>query len=261
MRRQVGILGAGVMGNAIAERLVPDVSVYIYDHKEIDRRSPARREGITVIESVSELTERADVLFIAVQPKDLRVVSDSLSPFLRDRHRIVSILAGTTLDVLRSHFPETRLFRTMPNLLLTRGKGVFGIVDDPSYDRDERGEMENLLSPLGEVVRLDEGVMDAFSALTGSGPAFICLIIEAMIDAGISLGLKEHEALHYALRTVEGTAGFLREEGTFPETLRRRISSPGGTTIEGLNELEHQKVRSGIIKCLRACHQKAKTLR
>ena len=256
----IGIIGCGVMGGAIARIASHHHNVILHDHKKTNATPLAREIGAKVELDLGKLSEGSDVVILAVKPKDLKVISEPIASHLSKGQLVVSILAGITLETLQMHFPNSTVFRVMPNLPLVCGHGMLGIVDDPEVKNEEKHRVEEALKGLGTISWMNEGLMNAFTALTSSNPAFIYLIIEAMVEAGVSLGFKADMALEYVLKTLEGSVALLKTSGVSPTELKMRITSPGGATIAGLNELESQGVRAGIIAGLKACYRRAEEM-
>lgn len=256
----IGIIGCGVMGGAIARIVSHHHHVILHDHKKTNAAPLSKEIGAKVELDLAVLAQASDVVVLAVKPKDLKTISEQIAPHLDKGKLVVSILAGVTLETLQKHFQSTTVFRVMPNLPLVCGHGMLGIADDPTVNQEEKHRVEEALQGLGMISWMKEGLMNAFTALTSSNPAFIYLIIEAMVEAGVSLGFRADTALEYVLKTFEGSVALLKSSGVSPTELKMRITSPGGATIAGLNELEKEGVRAGIIAGLKACYRKAEEM-
>lgn len=257
---KVGIIGCGVMGGAIASRLSKCHEVFLQDHKEANAKLLSSKTGARILLDLGELTHRVEIIILAVKPKDFKIVSEKIAPHLKKNHLVISILAGVPLETLQIHFPLTSVFRVMPNLPLICGHGMLGIADDPSVDALLKQKVEEILKELGTIFWLQEKLMNAFTALTSSNPAFIYLIVEAMVEAGVTLGFKADLSLEFVLETIEGSVALLRESELSPSELKMRVTSPGGATIAGLNELENQGVRSGITQGIKRCYERAEEM-
>lgn len=254
---RVGVVGCGVMGGAMARIVAKNHEVLLYDHKKTNSEPLGNEIGGKVCDSMEELGKEADVVILAVKPKQAAEVADELDPLLNNSTLLLSILGGVTLEALEELFSTPKVFRMMPNLPLLCGKGVIAIVDDEEHTDEEKSKVEEVLQGMGKTAWLQESLMNAFAALVGSSPAFVYLFIEAMTEAGISLGFKANQALDFVLDTIEGSVELLRQSNSNTQELRWQISSPGGTTIAGLNELEAYNVRHGVIRGVQRTSEKA----
>ncbi|MGE0199072.1 MAG: pyrroline-5-carboxylate reductase [Simkaniaceae bacterium] len=257
---KVGIIGCGVMGSALAQTIVKNHEVTLYDHKKENAEPLGKKVGAPVATSLEKLAKGVEVVILAVKPKDVEKVADDLDPLLQNDTLLLSILSGTPLQRLKELFSNPKIFRLMPNLPILCGKGMIGVVEEEEHLEEDKIKVEKTLKGLGTITWFKEPLMNAFIALTGSNPAYIYLIIEAMVEAGISMGFKAAQAQEFILETFEGAVALLRHSKSLPEELRWRISSPGGTTIAGLNELEAHNVRYGIIRGIQRTQEKAQEM-
>jgi pyrroline-5-carboxylate reductase len=256
---KVAIIGCGVMGAAFAKHFAKEHTVFLCDQEKRRRERLAEEIGGKPIEKMSEAIKEAEVVLLAVKPKDMAEVAKATHTEFSKEKLLMSILAGTSLSLLRKSFFAT-ILRLMPNLALTCGEGVIGLVDDGHLSEEEKKNAEELLKGLGLLAWLPESKIEALTALAGSGPAFIFVIIEALIEGGISMGFNAEEAREFALKTIEGATSLLRATGKHPAELKWNVASPAGTTIAGLNEMEASGVRSGIIQTLHATYLRAKEI-
>lgn len=248
---KIAVVGCGVMGGAIARQTSRYHQVLLYDHKTENSFPLAKEIGAEAHDQPEQVISEADAVILAIKPKDLAKVAMVIAPFLTSAQFLLSILAGTPLETLKGHFSKPTVFRLMPNLPLLCGKGMIGVVEEAEVTPASKGRVEEVLQGLGEVTWLKESQMNAFTALTGSNPAYIYVIIESMVAAGVELGFKSDAALELILQTFEGSVALLRELQTTPEKLKKQIASPGGATIAGLNEMEAQRLRFGMIQTLK----------
>lgn len=257
---KVGVIGAGNMGEAIVSGLMKsglkrgDVS--IAEVLEERRKYMSKTYGVEVHGSAKEL--EVDVLFLVVKPKDALGVLRELD--VPEGMVLVSSVAGLSIERIEQ-VVKGQVVRMMPNLACGVGEGAIAVckgsrVSDESY----RMVME-LLKGLGRVVELEEELFDAVTGLSGSGPAFVLTFIEAMSGAGVKLGIPRGESLLLSAQTVLGTAKVLLESGDHPARLRDRISTPSGTTIEGLIELEKGNFRATVINAVLKAAERARELR
>jgi pyrroline-5-carboxylate reductase len=262
----IGLIGAGNMASAMVDGFVradPARASRIIVSDRGSGRAAALGvlRGVTVAASNRELVERADLVIVAVKPIDVERVLREVSGLITPERAVVSIAAGVATTTLETIVDEdVPVFRAMPNvgvrvcsgtLCFANGRFAGGVAETAVLD---------WLALLGTVVRLEERLFDAATALAGSGPAFLGLIIEAFEDAGIVSGLSAAKARELILSTMVGTAGLLDEFGLSCSDLRRTVTSPGGTAAAGLAQMERAGVRSGIIDGVLAAMRRASEL-
>ncbi len=249
----LGSIGAGNMAGAMIEgwlRADPSLAerVLVTDRGSGRAARLAERLGVQHVADNAELVRRADVLLIAVKPIDVERVLRDASALIDADTAVVSVAAGvatTTLEnVLEQGVP---LFRCMPNVGVKVGAGTLCFANGPFTGSDAETRVLGWLDQLGTVVKLEERLFDAATALAGSGPAFLGLVIEAFEDAGITSGLSASTARALILSTMVGTANLLDETAISCSDLRRMVTSPGGTAAAGLAQMERSSVRGGII--------------
>lgn len=267
--KQVGIIGCGVMGKALAERLVEaqaiSAPIFLYDHHQAKAADLAAKLGEgqgVALATPKELLQNAEQLFIAVKPKEFPPCALHIQGHLHAGHTIYSVMTGVTTQALSQLLAPAAVLRLMPNLALRCGSAVIAIAQNtPLYtDLKQRHSIEAFLQPLGELFWMDEQHMEALTALTGSGPAFFLIFLEAMVEAAISLGFDAKTALKLCCQTVKGSVDLLNKEGGTPQELIWQIASPGGTTIAGIVELEKCAMRYGVISAFSAACRRAQQL-
>ncbi len=255
---KIGVIGCGHMGSSMAKQLAKSHQIAVYDkypekisfHKDFPQ--------IKICNELHEAVSQADLILLFVKPHDLHSAAEQLKRYLNPHHILVSGLAGTSIAHLKQVFGEKNLIlRMMPNLAVEYGQGVVGFAESPHIDLDVKELITLGFSGLGLVLWLPEDKIDALTALASSGPAFIMIFIEAMIDAGIALGLTSTDAEQIVLTTLTGTVSLLQHTGKHPGELRWQVSSPAGTTIAGTLALEEANLRSGIIKTFLAAYNRA----
>ncbi len=256
----IAIIGCGNMGAGIAKSLHTYHQLTLYDRYPAAAQSLARQIPATVCQELVSAVEEADLIVLAVKPQNLSDISDQLAPLLKPHQILVSILAGTTYASLKQVFPHSIVVRMMPNLALIHGKGVIGLVENPILSEKQKLLLQALFEPLGAVYWLPESKIDALTALTGSGPAFVFVLVEAMIEAGIYMGFQASDAKLLTLQMLKGSIALLEESDKHPGELKWQITSPGGTTIEGLKTLEDYAIRSGILHTFLASFNRTKNL-
>jgi pyrroline-5-carboxylate reductase len=255
---KIAVIGCGHMGSSMAKKLSQSHAVAVYDKHPEKIVFSQDFSQIKICRDPQEATAHADLILLFVKPRDLENAAVQLRPHLHSHQILLSGLAGTSIAHLKQVFGEKNLIlRMMPNLAVEYGQGVVGFVESPNIDRDLKERISIAFADLGLILWLPEDKIDALTALAGSGPAFILIFIEAMIDAGIALGLTSRDARQIALQTIAGTHALMEHTGKHPGELRWQVSSPAGMTIAGTLALEEANVRAGIIKTFLAAYNKA----
>jgi pyrroline-5-carboxylate reductase len=262
----IGFLGAGKMATALAKgfvqgKLAAGGNLMASDHLEAARAKFAQEVGARTTAVNLEVARFAPVLFLAVKPDQVNEVLDEIRPEFGEKHLLISIAAGVPLARLQAHLPAgARVIRVMPNTpaLVGAAAAAFAL---GQATRPEDGQLaQKLLSSVGVAFQIKESLLDAVTGLSGSGPAYAFLIIEALSDGGVAAGLPRDMATKLAAQTLLGSARLLMETGLHPGALKDMVASPGGTTIEGLHELEKAGVRAALISAVRAAAEKSKKL-
>jgi len=264
LSQRFGFVGAGKMASALARGFV---TAGLTEASRITAFDPVRPAadafaqacGGRIVASNAEVAQ-ADVIFLAVKPQQIKTVCSDLGGAV-DGRLIVSIAAGVTLGVLAQCLDRgARLVRVMPNTPSLIGRGASAYSLGPGATSDDGALVERLLGAVGRAYRLDEKLLDAVTGLSGSGPAFVYLIIEALSDGGVRMGLPRDVALGLAAQTVLGSAAMVLETGEHPGVLKDQVTSPGGTTIAGLQALEAGAVRGDLIAAVEAATRRAMEL-
>jgi pyrroline-5-carboxylate reductase len=260
----VAIFGAGVMGETLLAGLLragrPAAELMVTE-KRPDRADELRaRHGVDVVSNVEAAT-KADTLVFVVKPQDMGPLCDEIAEHVRPGALVVSLAAGITTEFLESRLPEgSAVVRVMPNTPALVDQGMAAVSGGAHCDEAHLAEAEELLRAVGKVVRLDEKHLDAVTAISGSGPAYIFYVAEAMIEAGVFLGLPRSTATELVVQTFYGSATMLRETGEHPSVLRENVTSPGGTTVAALRTLDDHKVRAAFISALEAARDRSHDL-
>jgi pyrroline-5-carboxylate reductase len=259
-RRGLAIIGGGKIGEALLSGLVrrggPD-GILVCERSPERAAQLAERYGIPALD-LAEAAARARVLLLAVKPQDIDSLLDLLAPHVTADHLVVSVAAGVPTSRIEGVLPAgTPVVRVMPNTPALVDAGMSVISAGAHATDDHLDEAEALLSPVGEVRRVPEKQQDAVTALSGSGPAYFFFLVEAMIDAGILLGLPRTLAADLIVQTALGAAVMLRDSGEHPVQLREAVSSPGGTTIAAVRELERHGVRAALMAAIEAAYARS----
>jgi pyrroline-5-carboxylate reductase len=259
----VAIIGAGVMGETLLSGLIRggrDVADLMVGEKRPDRAAELREKyGVTVVPNTEAAA--AETVVLVVKPQDMADVLTEIAPLLRAGQLVVSLAAGITTRAIEKHIPDgVAVVRVMPNTPALVDEGMAAISAGSHCDDAHLEVAEQLLSTTGRVVQVPEKQQDAVTAISGSGPAYLFFVVEAMIEAGVHLGLPRTTATELVVQTVVGSAKLLRETGTHPTVLREQVTSPGGTTAAAIRELEDHKVRAAFITAMEAARDRSVSL-
>lgn len=266
--KKFGLIGGGVMGEALLSRLI---SCEIYQPSEVivseplsERRTYLEQEYkiLAIADSSMAFVQATEVVFLAIKPQIFSAIAQELAGVIESGNKplIVSILAGVPLKQLEAAFPGLPVIRAMPNTPATVGAGMTAICCG-AYTKAKHTEIaKKLFMAVGEVAEVPEHLMDAVTGLSGSGPAYVALMIEALADGGVAAGLPRAIASTLALQTVLGTAQLLQDSKMHPAVLKDKVTSPGGTTIAGITKLEQAAFRSALIEAVKAATKRSQEL-
>jgi pyrroline-5-carboxylate reductase len=260
----IAVLGTGKMGEALlsgllrAGRPAAEVAAVV--------RRPGRAEelraayGVPVL-SVAEAAQKADTLVLAVKPQDMGRMLDEVAGLVSSSQLLISIAAGITTAYIEQRLPvEVPVVRVMTNTPALVDEAM-SVISAGSYAGEQHLRLaEEFLAPLGKVTRIPEYQQDAATALSGSGPAYVFYLVEAMVDAGVLLGMPRQTALEMVAQTVYGAATMLRDSGEHPVILRDAVTSPAGTTIAAVRELEKHGVRAAFLAAIEAARDRGREL-
>jgi pyrroline-5-carboxylate reductase len=260
----VAILGAGVMGETLASGLIRagrETRDLLLTERRPDRAAELREKyGVEVVTNL-EAAKRAETLVLVVKPQDMTQLLEEIAGEVRAGQLVISLAAGITTQLIESRLAEgVAVVRVMPNTPALVDEGMAAIAPGTHCDDAHLDEAEQLLRSVGRVVHVPEYQLDAVTAISGSGPAYLYFVVEAMIEAGVHLGLPRSTATELVVQTVVGSAKMLRETGEHPIVLRERVTSPGGTTAAAVRELEDHKVRAAFMTALEAARDRSRAL-
>ncbi len=260
----VAILGAGVMGETVVSGLVRSgrsPGDLMLSERRSERAAELReRYGVAVVGNVEAAT-KADTLVLVVKPQDMTDLLDEIAPVVRAGQLVISLAAGITTALIESRLPDgVAVVRVMPNTPALVDEGMAAISRGSHCDESHLAEAEALMVGTGKVIRVPERQQDAVTAISGSGPGYIFFVVEAMIEAGVHLGLPRSTAAELVVQTVVGSAKLLRDTGEHPVVLRERVTSPGGTTAAALRQLEDHKVRAAFLVAIEAARDRSRAL-
>lgn len=260
----VAVLGAGVMGETLLSGLLRagrPVERLVVSERRPERVSELREKyGVQVLDNASAAAA-AEVVVLVVKPQDMTTVLDDVRDHIAPGTLVVSLAAGITTTFLEQRLPPgTPVVRVMPNTPALVDEGMAAISPGAHCDEAHLGQAEALLRSCGRVVRLAEQHLDAVTAVSGSGPAYVFYVVEAMIEAGVLLGLPRTTSTELVVQTLYGAATMLRETGVHPTVLREQVSSPAGTTIAALRELDDHRVRAAFLTAMEAARDRSREL-
>lgn len=262
----IGFLGAGKMATALARGflnagLASPASLVASDPYEAARGAFARDTNAKATASNADVLRAARVLVLAVKPDQVNDVLAEAKPLFTAEHLLISIAAGVPIARLEAGLPAgSRVVRVMPNTPAFVGASASAYALGQSATSDDGALAQRLFSSVGLALPVKESMLDAVTGLSGSGPAYVFLILEALSDGGVAMGLPRDVATRLAAQTLLGSAKLLLETGQHPGALKDMVTSPGGTTIEGLHELEKAGLRGALINAVRAATEKSKKL-
>jgi len=264
--KKVGFVGAGNMGEALIRGLVesgavPPDAILATDVRAERTRDLAKRFGIKALDDNVALVRSAEVVILAVKPQIMEPVLREIEPALTARPLLLSIAAGVPTAKIRAVLGAyPRLIRVMPNTPALVLEGVTALARGPGLDADDLDTAREIFAAVGRVVVVEETLMDAVTGLSGSGPAYVAIVIEALADGGVRVGLDRATAMTLATRTVLGAARLLSDTGMHPGALKDMVASPGGTTIAGVAALEEGGLRTTLIRAVERATERSREL-
>ncbi len=259
--KTVGFIGTGNMGSALARAAVKSKAA---DRLLLSNRttSKAQRLAEEIGADVSDnrtVASESDYLFIAVKPQMLEEMSSGILDVLKareDRFVIISMVAGKDLAYLKELFGNRPVIRIMPNIPVAAGSGVTLFTTTEEVSPEEKEFFKRLLAASGTVSEIEERLLDAATGITGCGPAYAAMFIEALADGAVACGLPRRQAVEYAALMLKGTSALLLESGEHPGALKDRVCSPGGSTIQGVRSLEKSAFRAAVMNAVIAAWEK-----
>jgi len=255
---KVSVIGAGMIGGAVAKALSEAGHEVTATRRNLQKAKWLEEYGVTLERDNRKASEWAEVVFIAVKPNKIWKVLDELKGTL-DGKLLVSFAAGISLSLLRRKAGGAKLVRAMPNIAILVKESFTAYAVD-GLDDDDLKTIEELFSTFGKCLLVDEEHMDAITGLSGSGPAYVSVFLESMVYGGLKVGLPREMARLAAAQTLLGTAKLLLESSEHPAEIRDMVITPGGTTIDGVFELEEGRIRTTVMKAIDASTKKSKIL-
>lgn len=265
---KIGLIGCGAMGSALAKGIVERVGidpadVYLFDLNRDRVDELALELNAVGAQNLEELVSQCRQIFICVKPQDIESLLYSIKSMVRQDQIFSSIAAGITINFIESCLPAySKVVRLMPNTPCLLGEGTIAISAGDNVTAAERNQIEALLKSMGITIRIPEYLMDAATGLSGTGPAYVFLFIETMIDAGVAVGFRRDVASEMVIQNIIGSARMLQENNNqHPAELRNSVTSPAGTTTAAMHVLEESGFRSCLLKSVIAATKQAEMLR
>jgi len=264
--KKIGMIGCGKMGaillkGILRRSLVPEGQILVAD--AVKERIEEIRVAYPQIlsEDNKSLVQQVDILILAVKPQNMPVLLSEISTDVHPRQLIISIAAGISIKAIEKHFPgPVRVVRVMPNTPALVGEGATALAAGSSATAEDLETAGRIFDAVGLTVTVSENLMDAVTGLSGSGPGYVFVMLEALADAGVLLGLPRDIALKLAAQTFLGAAKLCLQAGKHPGELKDMVTSPGGTTIAGLKALEEGRLRATLITAVEAAALRSKAL-
>ena len=264
--KQVGILGTGNMGEALIHGLLyghlcrPD-QIFCSDVRPERLKVVREKYGVKTTSHNTEVVKQSEIIILSVKPQIMKQVVDEIAKYLDLSKLIISIAAGVPMDAIESCArKDLKLIRVMPNICVSVREGASAIAGGKHALKEDLMMAKTIFDSVGKSLFIEEDLLDAVTGLSGSGPAYIFLIIDALADAGVKVGLSRDDALILAPQTVLGAAKMLIETGEHPGKLKDMVTSPGGTAIAGLHTLEEGGLRTTLINAVEVATQRSKAL-
>ena len=263
---RLAFVGAGVMAESmiaglLKKGLLPPTRIVASHPREDRRQRLAERFGIAVVESNREAARDADLVLLTIKPQVLQSVMRQLFGHLEENQLVVSVIAGASIETLVQGLGHEAVVRVMPNTPAQIGQGMSVWHATPGVSEEQRRRVQAVLRALGEELEVDEEkYVDMATALSGTGPTYVFLMMEALIDAGVHMGFPRRIAEQIVLQTVSGSVEFARDSGKHMAELRNMVTSPGGTSAEAIYQMEKGGLRTVLSRAVYAAYQRTQTL-
>lgn len=266
LNQQLVVIGGGNMGHALIRgirkaELTPAENITVVDIHEGKLNDLRADYSVRTATDPLPAAADADIIILAVKPQTLNDVIDRIRDAMRPEQLVLSVLAGVEASYIRDRIGRNNpVIRCMPNIAATVDSAASAIAACEPATEEHLKTAEAIFSAVGVVVRVDEGLMDAVTGLSGSGPAYVYMVIEALCDGGVKMGLPRDVAMALATQTVLGAARLVKETGAHPATLRDQVTTPGGTTISAIHELEERGLRAMLISAVVTATERSRSL-
>lgn len=262
----IAFIGAGSMAEAVIagiveQQVLPAQQVFVTNKSDYARLEELqKRYGVALLDPEREALRQADLVVLATKPKDIHQAMADIRPYLKEQAAILSVIAGVSIQTIEEGLGERPIARCMPNTSATIGKSATGVALNAATSEEMRQHILNLLASIGIVKEVKEDDLHAVTALSGSGPAYVYYLAEALEAAAIQKGLSKEISRDLIIQTLEGAAAMLRKTGTEPAELRKHVTSPNGTTEAGLKALERRFFKEAIEECIHCAENRSREL-
>ncbi len=261
---KIGVIGCGNMGEAIVRGIVKSkniksTQIIVSDVDPDKLEMVVEKYNVAGTTSNRRVVENSQIIFLSVKPKDLENTVLPIKDAFKNK-TVISVLAGIKISKIKDLISEATIIRCMPNTPALIGEGAIGVSFEENIDISKKEELIDILKSMGIVVEVNEELMDAVTGLSGSGPAYVFMFIEALIQGGIKEGLSYQQAKELAVQTVLGSARLVKETGEHPSVLRDKVSSPGGTTIYAIHKLEEKSLKDAVISAVSEATKRSREL-
>lgn len=263
--KKIGFIGCGnmasaIVGGIIKSKKISPSDIFVYDVSETAVNNAKENFGVASKASAVELAESSDLIILAVKPQYCGEVIDEIKPKLTSQKILLSIAAGKTIDFLKSHAGDMPIIRTMPNTPALVSEGMTSISQNNLVTANQLNDVKELLETFGKAEVVPESLIDAVIGVSGSSPAYVFIMIEAMADSAVNAGMARDMAYKFVAQAVLGSAKMVLESGKHPAELKDMVCSPGGTTIEAVQKLEETGFRASIMSAINAAVKKSKKM-
>ena len=255
-----GAMAGAIIGGAKANGVIAPQDIYVSDHKEKRCQELKDLYDINAMVGSEGFISKADYVVLAIKPQVADKAINEIKGKLKTGAVVISIVAGLTIDSIQQLLPEQPVVRVMPNTPLSVGEGMSAYALSPEVADEAADDVKKLFEACGKAVEVKEYMLDAVTGLSGSGPAYGFLVIDALSDGGVAAGLPRQTATLLAAQTILGAAKMVLETGKHPDMLRDQVTSPAGTTIAGVRVMEQQGVRGAMIDAVIAAADRSKEL-
>jgi pyrroline-5-carboxylate reductase len=262
MKDSIAVIGAGVIGGSVVKSLLKSGYEGKITVSEIQQEKARELEqlGVTLTSDNRKAARKADVVFLCVKPNVLKTVLKEISKEVEEK-LVVSTAAAVTVNFCKRVVPKAHFVRIMPNVAILVQESFTAYSCDDDVTKEDKEKVKEILGVMGIAMEIEEQYMDAVTAVSGSGPGYISVIIEAIVYAGLKVGLPRDLALISAAQAVLGTAKLVLETGQTPAQIRDNVTTPGGTTIEAIYEVEGSDVRQALMRAVEAATKKSEKIR
>lgn len=257
----LGNMAGAMIGGIVAKQLVSASDIIGSDHAEEKKKQAKEAYQITIADSNRETAEQADILVLSVKPQMYEAVIKEIRDYIGNSQIVITIAPGKTISWLTEQFGKSiKLVRCMPNTPALVGEGCTGVCKNPEVTEEEFLLVMKIMNGFGKAYAVEESQIDAVVAVSGSSPAYVFMLIEAMADAAVAEGLPRAKAYEFAAQAVYGSAKMVLETGRHPGELKDMVCSPAGTTIDAVAVLENRGFRSAVIEAMRCCADKSRNM-